>query len=460
MRFLQIAVFVFVVVFIHINSFANSVEYHIRSSQNSGPTVVVIGYPSEAGNAGVHSVSQIANWEITRGTLFVLRESHSSKLLHDKPIARLGKSSQWAESVDKVLKEVKPDWIIQLSESFDAKSLITESHGSTIYGKGNAVELPELVSAMSRAVEAMRMQDEPKWTHHVLEMGDSGSQQTISVVTSAKHPTQRRLWVRSRQQRAAVHELLSKLEMRGPDSSQDDLMPTHREQGNVRLAIYHGPGAVSSSGHDPVWIQHTLNQKPDFQTSLIGPAEIQAGKLSQFDVLLVGGGLSNRQSKGLGSRGRESIKKFVKGGGGYVGVCAGMFLACSASDYRLGLLPVDSASSSGVGKVKLDFDADTEINFKGLFPAKFSGGPAKVRKLDPDDESIRILAYYRSEPLDKTTSRKLTDTPAIVSGKYGKGRVLLFSPHCERAPGPRSAFVNAIRWAAKSELPPRSKSGS
>ncbi|QDT97612.1 BPL-N domain-containing protein [Gimesia aquarii] len=460
MSLLRVTAFVFALLFLQITLFANSFEYLKRSSQKSGPTIAVIGYQSEAGNAGVHALSQIATWEISRGTLVVFRESDSSELIHKKQIARLGNRSQWTESVNKILEEVKPDWVIQLSESFDAKSLISESHGSTIYGQGNVANLPKLVSEMSRAAEVAGLKDEPKWKHHILEMKDVELPQMISVVTSAKHPQKRRLWVRSRQQRAAVHELLSRLEMRAEGSSYDDIMPNHREQGKIRLAIYHGPGAVSSSGHDPVWIQHTLRFVPGFQTSLIGPVEIQAGKLSQFDVLLVGGGLSNRQSKGLGRRGRDSIKKFVKAGGGYVGICAGMFLACSSSDYRLGLLPIDSASCSGIGKIKLDFDADREIQIKGTYPAKFSGGPVKVRKLDPSEKNVKILAYFRSEPLEKTTSRKLTDSPAIVSGNYGKGRVLLFSPHCERAPGPRSAFVNAIHWAAKSKDSPRSDRGS
>lgn len=431
---------------------AGFVEYRIVDSHKPGPAIAVLGTVSEAGPAGVAAATQIVNWRPSRGKLVVLIEGRARHLLHHQPANRLGATSQWANSLGGVLNEVKPDWLIQLTEAYDAKDIIPEADGATIFGSGNSPGLEQQLSRMAKAAQSAGGADEPQWKTAVVEE-NSLLLPTITVVTSAKDARNRRLWSRTRQHRGAVHAFLSELNMRTETASLDEMMPAQKEGGRIRIAIYQGPGAVSSSGHDPDWIQQTLNEITDFQTALIGPNEIQSGGLAQFDVLLVGGGLSNRQSKGLGLEGRKAVVDFVRAGGGYVGICAGMFLASSDSDSRLHLLPIDVSGSSGIGKVRLDFNAEAEIQISGDHPAKFSGGPVAVRRLDPADESVRILAYFRSEPQDRKSKKPLTDTPAIVSGNYGAGRVFLFSPHCERYPGPRTAFYNALRWAGKSKLP-------
>ncbi len=431
---------------------ASPVEYLQQTSDEPGPVVAVVGMSADVGDAGVRAARQIAHWKITRGSLVVILDANpTSKLLQQKQ-RRLGKQSRLGASTAQVLENVKPDWLIELTESFDAHSLIAEAEGAQVLGAGDAKAMPQLLSAMRAAAQKAGTGEEPRWESRVVEEAATENASRIVVVTSAKDPLERRVWSRTRQQRAAVHAMLIQLQMRPVDSSPDELMPEEREAGRIRVAIYQGPGAVSSSGHDPVWIQQTLDALPDLQTALVGPAEIQAGGLSRFDVLLVGGGLSNRQARGLGAKGRAAIVRFVEAGGGYVGICAGMFLASSDSDSRLHLLPIDVAGSSGVGKVKLDFQAKDEIRVRGTHPAKFSGGPVEVRLQQQADESVKILAWFRSEPKDKKTSRILTDTPAIVSGRHGQGRVFLFSPHCERYPGPRAAFHNALRWAAGVEI--------
>jgi len=49
-------------------------------------------------------------------------------------------------------------------------------------------------------------------------------------------------------------------------------------------------------------------------------------------------GFAPNYAEALGSRGGEAISKFVKGGGGYVGICAGAYLA---SDWGYELLEVN-----------------------------------------------------------------------------------------------------------------------
>ena len=55
-----------------------------------------------------------------------------------------------------------------------------------------------------------------------------------------------------------------------------------------------------------------------------------------FTVLCVPGGFANNTDSALGDKGYAIIQQFVRGGGGYVGICAGAYLGC-----WLGLLPVE-----------------------------------------------------------------------------------------------------------------------
>ena len=57
--------------------------------------------------------------------------------------------------------------------------------------------------------------------------------------------------------------------------------------------------------------------------------DIRAGVLDDdVDLLVIGGGDPNWYMGQLGSDGRERIRSFVFGGGGYVGICAGAYLGC------------------------------------------------------------------------------------------------------------------------------------
>jgi hypothetical protein len=66
-----------------------------------------------------------------------------------------------------------------------------------------------------------------------------------------------------------------------------------------------------------------------FQPLLITPDALLEDGLRSFDVVLFPGGSHRQQSLALGREGREMIRQFVADGGGYVGICAGAYLACA-----------------------------------------------------------------------------------------------------------------------------------
>src|SRR5262245_50456613 len=76
-------------------------------------------------------------------------------------------------------------------------------------------------------------------------------------------------------------------------------------------------------GKGPAMLEATLHADSEFRVVRITAAQIRAGGLKYFRVLLVPGGSSNRAGKSLGNAGREAVKKFVADGGTYVGICSG-----------------------------------------------------------------------------------------------------------------------------------------
>jgi glutamine amidotransferase-like uncharacterized protein len=67
---------------------------------------------------------------------------------------------------------------------------------------------------------------------------------------------------------------------------------------------------------------------------------------------------------------------------------------------------------------------------------QYGGGPILVHGGRCDLPEYVVLATYYSETWDCEPQRgTMVGTPAILAARFGKGRVLLFSPHPEASEG-------------------------
>ena len=133
----------------------------------------------------------------------------------------------------------------------------------------------------------------------------------------------------------------------------------------------------------------------------------------------------------------------MRRGGGYVGICAGAFLASQPRgryEY-LRLLPVRSRGNSGSFITPVTW-ASSPIGPKRRGDCKYSNGP--LLSLIDSDAEVEIWSRFESgeEDLD------LAGKPAVLAGHHGRGNVVIFSPHCERFPSRATLFPDAVRWAA------------
>jgi len=228
------------------------------------------------------------------------------------------------------------------------------------------------------------------------------------------------------------------------------------------IAIYSDKGVAD----DSLKMVASLLQKEKYAYQEIDIPSIQKEELSKYDLLIVPGGLSNEMADALGNEGREAIRKFVHHGGGYVGICAGAYLASATFEKFLGLVNVKSNHSQeymprigmqeqrqlGSGTVKLEFSTEGEHFFaKGAFGnMEYINGPIFIDAGRSDLPFFVILAAFRSDIYRYNFQQgTMPNTPAIVAGQFGQGYVILFSPHPELTNGTESMFLDAVRAVKK-----------
>ena len=222
----------------------------------------------------------------------------------------------------------------------------------------------------------------------------------------------------------------------------------------IRVAIFSDAG-VTKAGITQV--ERSLPASEGFETKPITAKQIRDGELKNFEVLIHGGGSASKQGETLGNEGRDVVKKYVKGGGGFVGICAGAYLASVEYPWSLGVLDAKVIDrphwARGEGDVKLRL---TSAGLKALEPEKeicsihFENGPLLGPGKKGDIEDYEPLAEFETEMRKNDAPPGIMKgTTAIARGKFGKGRVVCFSPHPEKTPGRESFLKSAVRWAAQ-----------
>lgn len=232
-----------------------------------------------------------------------------------------------------------------------------------------------------------------------------------------------------------------------------------RAEGPVRVAVFKGEG-VGPSVNDLLESLDRAGSK-QFEVSRITADDIRSGRLSQVDVLVHPGGSGGGQGRAIGNEGRMEVTKFVNGGGGYLGVCAGSYLATNDYSWSLNLIDAKVVDrkhwARGKGTVNLKLSR-TGSEFFGHTSEQieiyYAQGPLLGRR-EWDDEDVpdyQSLAIYDSEIAQKgAPAGIMAGTSAIVRARYGAGRVFCFSPHPEMTEGREFMIPLAVKWLAKKD---------
>lgn len=447
-------------------------------SEVEGPTVLVFGGVHGNEPAGHRAARQIATWPVVRGKLVVVPAANPPALKARKrripglekdagdlnrhfmveggSVSPIGPAAPalWAfvESID-------PDVVLDLHEGYGYRAAGSKSVGTSVITQrpeddpaqksmiaaGNRgienperrfVELDGIVAGSLARAAAMAL----------------GAEAHIIETTYKDQP----LSLRCRQHRRVVASRLADLGLLESAIVAENTL-IDPDDDRLCVAIYDGAGAGGDS-------QGRLfeQQLAGCRVERLGPEDMRAGCLEAFDAVVFPGGSGSGQAKAIGPKGRENVRSFIGGGGGYIGVCAGAYLALDNYDWSLRLLPLDSFDRSHWRRGNATLAIELEHAGVSLFPEaqehmdiEFRQGPL----MRPSEEMggrepAEVLAWFKSGVgRNGANPNTMIDTPAIVRGRFGQGRVLLFSPHPEKTEGLEEWLRTAIDWSSEATEP-------
>lgn len=189
----------------------------------------------------------------------------------------------------------------------------------------------------------------------------------------------------------------------------------------ARVALYSGRGGELAPD-----VSRVLSEL-GIEHGFVDERGIRSGKLEDYGLLIMSGGYTRRIIPALGDRGKRRVQDFVGGGRGYIGICAGVYVAP-----ELGLTMAEMVREAGVFVTTIEI---TRIShpitdgYEGKVSIFYQNGPKIIPSLEDT-----VLAFYPD------------DRAAIIVSKYGRGRVVLFSPHPETLPETWNLLVNAINY--------------
>jgi glutamine amidotransferase-like uncharacterized protein len=166
-----------------------------------------------------------------------------------------------------------------------------------------------------------------------------------------------------------------------------------------------------------VWIKFFETYLPVWVLSLRSAEEILDG--NPHHIIFPGGSGSafyKRLGEAMGSR----VIRWVDGGGSYIGVCAGAYLASNHLKITPLTIP-DKVWERGLHDVDIESkDWNLTVNYHN--------GP-----IFNESSEVEVWARFLSDHLAEGGYYSMSGTPAITHNKYGNGQVTLFSPHLEKS---------------------------
>lgn len=190
--------------------------------------------------------------------------------------------------------------------------------------------------------------------------------------------------------------------------------------------VYDGPGICDGCAEAAAEVARRAGLTP----RLVGPAGLDARALAAAEVIIVGGGDDlTALHDGIGGRRLEMIADWVAGGGHYMGLCAGAYLAGRTVDDPGDVPGLDLFQGDAFAYSPFAARVET-VTWQGQ-PLRMYTQEAPGFELD-DDFAGKIVAHYAD------------GTPAALLVRHGRGQVALSGPHPEAT----------ADWLAADSLPP------
>lgn len=226
----------------------------------------------------------------------------------------------------------------------------------------------------------------------------------------------------------------------------------------IDIALYTGEGATSNRTK----LLETLQMKPHVRVHDRSAEDIRRGKLAGMEIVLHPGGSGGGQGRALGEEGRQAVRKFVAAGGGYIGICAGAYLATCHYEWSLHILDAHVVDrehwARGTGTVDITLSNSAQAFFqtdKTEATVRYANGPLLAPANNEQIQDYDPLAVYKGEiAKNGAPMGVMPGTTAIARSDFEKGRVICFSCHPEGSEGMQFLLLEAIDWVATKESTP------
>ncbi|KAJ3231830.1 biotin holocarboxylase synthetase [Chytriomyces hyalinus] len=223
----------------------------------------------------------------------------------------------------------------------------------------------------------------------------------------------------------------------------------------MNILVYNGPGTARTSTERTLTVLKSL-LKGRCDVLAIGPEVINHADRawqSTTALLVVPGGRDLPYVESLAGFGVKAIQDFVRGGGSYLGICAGAYFATKRVEFETGTplevvgdrkLALVSAVARGSAAPGFVYDSED-----GARSISIIVDAARIGLMHPDaatppyrmnvycngapyfdivsGSQVEVLATYDSNLVTENAKGK----PAIVQSSFGKGKVILMGPHLE-----------------------------
>ena len=227
----------------------------------------------------------------------------------------------------------------------------------------------------------------------------------------------------------------------GPEKASAEAAP------KVRVALFLDEGC---RGNGALHWARMLARSPQIDLTIIDGKALRDGKLDGCKLLVCPGGGGAKQIGAMKPAGFRIVKKFVNDGGAYLGICAGSYNVMNRKG-RFAFLPYDYIERAA-GKLA---DITVELNGRGAellgvkpgrFICRYNGGNI-MRPTEPTGKGDgEVLAVFKSSSsFPDRAAYNFIDTPAMIYGQYGKGKVLAVSPHPESYESTRPIAMGMVR---------------
>jgi glutamine amidotransferase-like uncharacterized protein len=207
---------------------------------------------------------------------------------------------------------------------------------------------------------------------------------------------------------------------------------TRTDLAGIKIALYYGDPSSSISSRTALQYMFTwMNASVD----LLYAADIIAGNLSDYHMIVVPGGWAGTYNVDLAGTGISEIRNFVQDGGAFFGVCAGAYFGCDKLIWEGGFIEyqLDLFDGYGIGPV------DEIATWPNRAMCEISINQTSPLIDLSEEPAVHTVQYFGGpwfnitgkEGIHSLATYAANNESAMIAFEYEDGRVFLSGPHPE-----------------------------